>query len=63
MTGAELKTWRKSWGLSLNQAAKALGISRQHYSRLETLKEIRKVYALATEALTTRQDVDFMRGP
>lgn len=54
MTGAEFRTWRKSLKLSLNQAAKALGCSRQHISYMEKQKELRKVYALATELLTMK---------
>ena len=49
MTATELKKWRERLGLSRNDAADSLGISRQHYHKLETGRvKILRVYHLAT---------------
>jgi DNA-binding XRE family transcriptional regulator len=55
MTAQELKEWRRKWGLSQDELAKALGVFRVSVSRWETeTRAIPSFLPLALEALENR---------
>lgn len=48
MSAAQMKAWRQRLGLTQSQAAQALGVTAQHYRKLEGGKTpVAHVYALA----------------
>lgn len=52
MTGAQLKAWRLRMRLKIGEAAEALGVSTDTYSRLERRSEVDKRTALACAAIS-----------
>ena len=51
MTGSQLKTWRKRLKLKAYEAAEALGVARDTYTRLEARREVDRRTALACAAI------------
>jgi transcriptional regulator with XRE-family HTH domain len=57
MTGKELQEWRRKWGFSQDELAKALGVFRVSVSRWETgTRAIPSFLPLALEALENRME-------
>jgi DNA-binding XRE family transcriptional regulator len=55
MTGADLKDWRKKWGITQDGLSKALGVCRVTVNRWERgLRSIPVLLPLALEALENR---------